>query len=74
MSRQRHVTGALFVDCGRQARSGRWIDQPRARYECLLCRTQVGPVVGADRVQAFVASIRTAHRATCRPTTQGAAA
>ncbi|MFJ5675017.1 hypothetical protein [Streptomyces sp. NPDC093097] len=59
------VTGGLFVDMGQQARGGRWIRPPRARYECLLCHTVEGPVTGANRVSAFVTVIRADHKARC---------
>lgn len=61
------VTGALYIDCGQQVAGGRWVRQPRARYECLRCHTTEGPVTGPDDVRAFVSSIRTDHRADCRP-------
>ncbi|MDJ0460636.1 hypothetical protein [Streptomyces sp. H27-C3] len=70
---QRHLTAALFIDCGDAYeirdgdRAGRIVrkTQPRARYECLLCRTREGPVTGADRVREFVARIRTDHPTYC---------
>ncbi|MFF2640345.1 hypothetical protein ACFVUB_11180 [Streptomyces niveus] len=60
----RQVVGALFVDLG-EYRGDRWVRQPRARYECLLCRTAEGPVGGADEVTAFNAEIRAAHQRRC---------
>lgn len=69
------VTGALYIDMGQQSRGGdRWVRPPRARYECLRCHTTEGPVTGPDTVRAFVASIRTDHRANCPANQQGAQA
>lgn len=64
--------GVLFVDLGEgredKERGGiRWSKQPRAKYECLLCRTTEGPVTGPIDVRQFVAGIREAHKTTCRP-------
>ncbi len=53
------VTAALYVD----------MDNVRARYECLVCGTNEGPVFGEDAVIAFTGSIRTDHPARC-PGTQ----
>ncbi|MEU8760694.1 hypothetical protein [Streptomyces sp. NPDC048659] len=55
------VTGALFVDFGQQLKNGTWARPPRAKYECLVCRTTDGPVVGAAAVTAFVQTIRSKH-------------
>lgn len=52
---QQHVTAALYVD----------LEGIRARYECLLCQTVEGPVLGTDDVTAFAAEIRVAHRGRC---------
>jgi len=60
----RQITGALSVKFGRQTRDGRWIEQPAAKYECLICETS-GIVTGADDVRHFVATIRDSHAATC---------
>lgn len=60
----RQITGALTVACGKQLRTGRWVEPPAAKYECLLCET-TEVVIGAERVTAFVHTIRTTHRATC---------
>ncbi|MFG2900938.1 hypothetical protein ACGFZH_28115 [Streptomyces zaomyceticus] len=60
-SRQQ-VAGALFIDCGKQLKNGTWVQPPRARYECLTCRTTEGPVVGAAAVTAFVQTIRAKHQ------------
>ncbi|MFF8901708.1 hypothetical protein ACF082_29985 [Streptomyces lydicus] len=66
------ITGALYVDMGQQARGGdRWVRPPRARYECLLCRTVDGPVIGAEDVIAFVASAQTSHRDICTANREG---
>ena len=64
--------GALFVDLGEgredKERGGiRYTRQPRAKYECLLCRTTEGPVTGATAVTAFVQTIRATHKTNCRP-------
>lgn len=77
------ITGALFIDLGEGfeiksgARAGqiRWTREPRARFECLLCRTTETPTAGPKEsipaaVARFVASIRTDHRASCPATTQ----
>lgn len=82
-----HVRDVLFVDLGEGyeikkagPRRGQiwWKQDPRARYECLPCQYASPVVRGADQVRAFVATIRTDHRAICpgRPahTQQGAAA
>lgn len=68
------VTGALFVDLGQARRDGTWLRPPRARYECLICRTTEGPVTGDKAVTRFVPTIRQIHRDTCpgHPTQQGA--
>lgn len=71
------VVTALFVDLGEgreNKQTGRiqWSRQPAARFECLLCHTQLGPVTGATKVAAFTATVHTDHRATCPATTQGA--
>lgn len=55
MNGARSVIAALTVD----------LEGVRAKYECVLCRTLEGPVYGQDKVKAFVASIRTDHRARC---------
>lgn len=65
------VTAVLFIDCGVDDQ-GRRARTPRARYECLLCRTAEGPVYGRDRVAEFVARIRTDHPAHCTANPQGA--
>ncbi|GAA4663042.1 hypothetical protein [Streptomyces youssoufiensis] len=57
----RRVTGALFVDFGDRERP------PRARYQCLRCRTVEGPVTGAPLVAEFVSSVRAVHAARCTP-------
>lgn len=73
------ITAALFIDCG-QGREDKTTGQitysrpPRARYECLRCHTTEGPVTGARAVQAFVARIRTSHRATCPALQKGTTA
>ncbi|MGQ4514250.1 hypothetical protein [Streptomyces sp. DW26H14] len=59
-----HITGALFVDSGLDA-DGKRIRPPRAKYECLLCRTVDGPVHGTADVTAFVPTARNDHRARC---------
>jgi len=69
---EQHLTGALFVDLGEgredKERGGiRWSRQPRAKYECLLCRTTEGPVTGPAAVRAFIDTIRATHKATCHP-------
>ncbi|MGW2550649.1 hypothetical protein [Streptomyces sp. NPDC001635] len=64
------VAGALYVDLGdgrespRGDRAGqiRWRCLPRARYECLRCRTTETPNGnGPGDVARFVAAIRTSH-------------
>ncbi|MER6103592.1 hypothetical protein ABT115_15040 [Streptomyces sp. NPDC001832] len=61
----RQITGALSVKFGQQARgTGRWIEQPAAKYECLRC-AYVEIVTGAERVMAFAQTIRSSHPATC---------
>ncbi|MFF2525930.1 hypothetical protein [Streptomyces liangshanensis] len=66
-----YITGALFVDSGLvpdpNAEDGRLrrVRPPRAKYECLRCRTVEGPVHGADEVKRFAALIKDAHRANC---------
>ncbi|MEV6081699.1 hypothetical protein AB0L80_42485 [Streptomyces sp. NPDC052069] len=61
----RQITGALSITFGQQARSSdRWIEKPAAKYECLLCE-YVEVVTGAERVTAFVQTIRSSHPATC---------
>ncbi|WP_030798892.1 hypothetical protein [Streptomyces sp. NRRL S-337] len=68
------ITGALYVDMGQQNHAGRWVRPPRARYECLRCRTTEGPVSGAADVAQFVATIRAAHPTRCTTTYEGAQA
>jgi hypothetical protein len=71
------VTAALFIDGG-QGREDKhtglitYSKPPRARYECLLCGTKEGPIVGAAAVKAFAAHIRTTHPANCPAATQKA--
>ncbi|MGQ4351956.1 hypothetical protein [Streptomyces drozdowiczii] len=60
----RQVTGALTVKFGQRTRAGQWVEQPAAKYECLRCET-THVVIGAERVTAFVQTIRTTHPATC---------
>ncbi|MER6515204.1 hypothetical protein [Nonomuraea sp. NPDC001636] len=62
MTTEQQVAGALFVDCGKQLKNGTWVQPPRARYECLICHTTEGPVVGAAAVTAFVQTIRAKHQ------------
>ncbi|WP_327246577.1 hypothetical protein [Streptomyces sp. NBC_01320] len=65
LSDGRQITGALSVRFGQQARGGgRWIEQPAAKYECLVCET-TEQVVGAEAVTRFAQTIRTRHPATC---------
>ncbi|MCX5197191.1 hypothetical protein OOK31_25390 [Streptomyces sp. NBC_00249] len=72
-----HVVGGLFIDGGEgheikhgdRAGQIRWTSQPRARYECVACRWKSETVTGPAAVKAFVAHIRTTHRATCPATT-----
>jgi hypothetical protein len=69
------ICDVIFVDLGEgfeikdgdRAGQIRWTRPPRARFECLLCRTPEGPVTGAPLVRDFVANIRADHRARCRP-------
>lgn len=70
----RQITAALTVDLGIPRKGGSWARLPRAKYECLLCRTVEGPVHGADRVREFVARIRTDHPTYCTNNQQGATA
>ncbi|MCX5229714.1 hypothetical protein [Streptomyces sp. NBC_00233] len=70
MTTEQQVSGALFVDCGKQLKNGTWVQPSRARYEYLICHTTEGPVVGAAAVAAFVQTIRTKHQ----HSSQGAAA
>lgn len=80
MTGQRAVAGGLFIDCGDgfENKNGDRAGQityrraPRARYECLRCRTVEGPVSGAVEVKRFVATIRTSHM--CRAGEQSQAA
>lgn len=69
MSARQEVRAALFIDCGDGRETGpgtfTYRKPPRARYECLRCRTTEGPVTGAEAVKAFVATIRQRHAATC---------
>ncbi|MCA1218670.1 hypothetical protein [Streptomyces sp. 8L] len=58
------LTGILRIDCGVDG-SGRRVRAPRAKYECLLCRTVDGPHYGAENVTAFVRSASADHRARC---------
>lgn len=60
----RQITAALTVKLGRQNRAGRWVEQPAAKYECLVCETST-VVIGAEKVTALVHTIRTSHPATC---------
>ncbi|MFJ8855145.1 hypothetical protein [Streptomyces sp. NPDC102437] len=72
----RQITGALSIKFGQQARGGgRWIEQPAAKYECLLCE-HIEIVTGAEAVTRFAQTIRATHPATCPgyPTQQGAQA
>lgn len=72
------VIGALYVDLGegREIRHGdrtgqvTYRRQPRARFECIRCRTVEGPVTGPEAVKRFVARIQQDHRATCPATAQ----
>lgn len=68
------ITGALTVKFGRQTRLGQWVEQPAAKYECLICET-TETAIGAEAVTRFTQTIRTTHPATCpgHPT-QGAQA
>lgn len=61
----RQITGALSVKFGQQLRTGRWVEQPAAKYECLLCQRTEGPVTGAEAVTRFTQTARTNHRANC---------
>lgn len=77
MTGQQQINSALFIDCGEGfeikngARAGqiKYTREPRARFECVRCRSVEGPVSGADRVKAFVASVRTRH--VCHPNELG---
>jgi hypothetical protein len=73
----RQITGVLTVALGRQLKGGTWAEHPKAKYECLLCRSVEGPVVGAAAVTAFTQTIRITHSTSCHPSSanqQGAQA
>lgn len=57
------VVGWLRVDCGQQARGGRWVRFPAADYWCGYC----GRIESAsgDQVAGFVTRVRAAHASTC---------
>lgn len=58
----RQIDGVLTVAFGRQLKNGTWAEHPKAKYECLLCQTTEGPVVGAAAVTAFSQTIRITHQ------------
>lgn len=58
------IIGALSVKFGQQLRTGRWIEPPAAKYECLLCE-RVETAIGAEAVTRFTQTIRTTHRDAC---------
>lgn len=67
------VADALYVDCGAgredpETGAVRYWTPPRARYECLRCGGQEGPVTGSVRVREFVATARAHHLARCTAT------
>ncbi|MDT9688163.1 hypothetical protein Q5762_07305 [Streptomyces sp. P9(2023)] len=64
MTGPQRITGALYIDCGQQLQNLTWARHPRAKYECLLCHTTEGPVVGEHAVKAFVPTIRATHHQT----------
>ena len=64
------VAGALYIDCGSGREDPdtgaiRYWQPPRARYECLLCGGQEGPVTGSVRVREFVENARAEHSKRC---------
>lgn len=69
MSAPLWLDAALTVDLGEgfEIKNGdragqiKYTRQPRAKYECLRCRTAEGPVTGAEAVKRFVATVRAAH-------------
>lgn len=67
--RMQTVTAVLSIDCGDGRETGRgtfrYTRQPRAKYECLRCRSTEGPVTGPDAVRDFVARVRDVHRTKC---------
>lgn len=69
------ITGALTVKFGRQTRLGQWVEQPAAKYECLICE-RIETAIGPEAVTRFTQTARTNHRATCpgHPIEQGAQA
>jgi hypothetical protein len=66
---RQEIRAALRIDCGDGRETGpgtfTYRRPPRAKYECLRCRTEEGPVTGAAAVKDFVATIRARHAATC---------
>lgn len=58
----RQIDGVLTVSLGRQLKGGTWAEHPKAKYECLICRSVEGPVVGAAAVIAFNQTIRHTHQ------------
>lgn len=59
------VAAVLDIKCGEQARDGRWIVQPTARYDCHRCGTTEGPVTGLGPVKAFVEHVKRIHAGRC---------
>lgn len=64
MRRRGAVTGWLRVDCGQQARTGRWVRYPAADYACFCGFTDSA---SGDAVPGFTATVRRVHAASgCR--------
>lgn len=63
------LNAALTVDLGEgfEIKNGeragqiKYTRQPRAKYECLRCRTLEGPVTGPEAVKRFAATVQAAH-------------
>lgn len=65
----RRVAAELVVVLGEQARNGRWVTQPSARYDCHRCGSTEGPVTGLRAVTVFVEQVRGTHAGRCHPKT-----
>lgn len=59
------VAAELDIKCGEMDRSGDWVVEPTARYDCHRCGTTEGPVTGLHPVRVFVEQVKAVHAARC---------
>lgn len=59
------VAAVLHIKCGERDRSGQWLVEPTARYDCHRCGTTEGPVTGFHSVKVFAEQVKAVHASRC---------